>query len=144
LEFDYPAFWAWHDHSRPTQQAHGAAYATYVGVWKSRLRIILGNHRVIRFVDKSHQTTRSFCATCGTPVLYERSRSPKMVNIPRALFEKRTGREPRYHIALQESPEWAYRGEPLGPLKGFPGVVWARPRKQRRPSESDRLWPMNG
>ena len=129
LEIDYPAFWAWHDHSRPTQLAHGAAYATYVGVWRSRLRITLGHQRIVRFEDKAQHTARSFCATCGTPLLFERSRSRGMVNVPRALFETRTGREPRYHIALEESPEWAYRGEPLGPLKGYPGVLWARPRK---------------
>lgn len=144
LEFDYPAFWAWHDHSRSTQHAHGAAYATYVGVWKSRFRIVLGDKRIVRFFDKVRQTTRSFCATCGTPLLYERSRSPRMVNVPRALFEKRTGREPRYHIALEESPEWAYRGEPLGPLKGFPGVVWARPRKKRPTAAADRASQAGG
>jgi hypothetical protein len=132
LEIDYPAFWAWHDHSRPTQLAHGAAYATYVGVWTSRFRITLGHQRIVRFEDKAQHTARSFCSTCGTPLLFERSRSRGMVNVPRALFETRTGREPRYHIALEESPEWAYRGEPLGPLKAYPGVLWARPRKTRR------------
>jgi hypothetical protein len=30
-----------------------------------------------------------------------------MVNIPRALFDSRTGREPLYHVAIQDSPEWA-------------------------------------
>ncbi len=94
LEIDYPAFWAWHDHSRATQQAHGAPYATYVGVWKSRFRFVLGDDRVIRFEDKARRTARSFCATCGTPLLFERSHSPQMVNVPRALFEQRTGREP--------------------------------------------------
>ena len=138
LEFDFPAFWAWHDHSRRAQRAHGAAYATYVGVWKSRFRIVSGANRVVRFRDNAHRTTRSFCGTCGTPLIYERPRSPHMVDIPRALFETRTGREPRYHIGIDESPEWAYRGEPLGPLKGFPGVVWARPRKRARTTESDR------
>ena len=55
-----------------------------------------------------------------------------MVNIPRALFAGRTGREPLYHIAIEEAPEWAYRGEPLVPLKGFPGVVWERPGRKKR------------
>lgn len=136
LEIAYPAFWAWHDHSRATQHAQGAAYATYVGVWKSRFRFISGDDCVARFEDKTQGSERSFCAVCGTPLLYERSHSPQMVNIPRALFEKRTGREPRYHVALDESPEWAYRGESLGPLKGFPGVLAARPRKTRRTSRS--------
>ena len=65
------------------------------------------------------------------------TRSAHMVNIPRALFSSRTGREPRYHIAIHELQDWTYLGEPLVPLKGFPGVVWERPprnsaRKKRR------------
>jgi len=55
-----------------------------------------------------------------------------MVNISRALFQNRTGREPRYHIGIDELQEWAYTGEPLGPLKGFPGVVWERRRRKKR------------
>ena len=50
---------------------------------------------------------------------------------PRALFEGRTGREPLYHVAIEEMQEWTYRGEPLRPLKGFPGVVWERPRRKK-------------
>jgi hypothetical protein len=131
VEISIPAFWAWHDHSRTSQRAHGAACATYVGCWKSRVRIVKGAPSVTRFEDEEKRTARSFCACCGTPIFYERSHSPQMVNIPRALFETRTGREPRYHIAIGETPEWAYRGEKLAPLKGFPGVVWERPGRKK-------------
>jgi hypothetical protein len=55
-----------------------------------------------------------------------------MVNVPRALFKTRTGRQARYHIAIEETPKWAYLGEPLSPLKGFPGVVWDRSRRKPR------------
>jgi hypothetical protein len=54
------------------------------------------------------------------------------VNSPRALFSDRTGRQPLYHIAIEELQEWTYAGEPLVPLKGFPGVVWSRPKKTPR------------
>jgi len=37
LEIDVPAVWAWHDHSRAGRRAHGGAYATYVGSWRSRI-----------------------------------------------------------------------------------------------------------
>lgn len=133
LEIDFPAFWAWHDHSKASQHAQGAAYTTYVGVWRSRFRITAGDEAVTRYEDKAAGTARSFCARCGTPVLYERGHSSKMVNIPRALFRNRTGREPRYHVAIEQAPDWAYAGETLGPLKGFPGVVWARPKKPKQP-----------
>jgi hypothetical protein len=137
IEIDVPARWAWHDHSSATRRAHGAAYATYVGSWRSRFRVTKGLTKITRFQDEATGTARSFCARCGTPLIYERARSAHMVNIPRALFSSRTGREPRYHIAIQELQDWTYLGEPLVPLKGFPGVVWERPtrnlaRKKRR------------
>jgi hypothetical protein len=132
VEIDFPAFWAWHDHSKASRHAHGAAYATYVGCWRSRFRVTQGAAGITRFEDKSTKTARSFCARCGTPLIYERGHSPKMINIPCALFHKRTGREPRYHIAIEEAPEWAYREEKLVPLKGFPGVVWERPGRKKR------------
>jgi hypothetical protein len=63
---------------------------------------------------------------------YERPRSAKMVNIPRAVFETRTGREPRYHMFGHEAADWTYLGGTLAPLKGYPGVLFERPRKKRR------------
>jgi hypothetical protein len=133
LEIDVPARWAWHDHSHRSRHAQGCAYATYVGSWRSRFRILHGSASITRFEDVQAGTARSFCATCGTPLFYESTRSPQMVNIPRALFRERTGREPRYHIALQEQADWTYLGEPLVPLKGFPGVMWERPGRKKRP-----------
>jgi hypothetical protein len=133
LEIDVPARWAWHDHSTASRLAHGAAYATYVGSWRSRFRVVEGEDGIRRFRDAGTGATRSFCGRCGSPLMYEQKRSPNMVNIPRALFETRTGREPLYHIAIEELREWAYTGERLVPLKGFPGVVWTGSgRKKRR------------
>ena len=132
FEIDVPARWAWHDHSPASRRAHGAAYATYVGSWRKRFRITKGKTSLTRYEDKATKTVRSFCASCGTPIAYERPRSPHMVNIPRALFSGRTGRQPLYHIAIEELQEWAYTGEPLVPLKGYPGVVWQRSKKKKR------------
>jgi hypothetical protein len=53
-----------------------------------------------------------------------------MINIPRALFASRTGREPRYHLNLDQLADWAWTGGKLAPLKGYPGVLWERPRKR--------------
>lgn len=131
FEIDTPARWAWHDHSAAGRRAHGAACATYVGSWKSRFRFTAGEAGVTRFRDKAAGVTRAFCARCGTPLTYERGRASQMVNIPRGLFTERTGREPRYHIAFAEAPDWAWTGEALAPLKGFPGVLWERPRKRK-------------
>ena len=131
LEIETPAVWAWHDHSAASRHAQGCAYATYVGSWKSRFRILEGEEYIARFEDETRGTARSFCARCGTPLMYERPRATKMVNIPRALFAGRTGREPRYHMFLAEAADWTSMGETLAPLKGYPGVMWERPRKKK-------------
>lgn len=130
IEFDFPAFWAWHDHSPATRHAHGSAYATYVGAWKSRVRVLEGADKLARFQHSETGSSRSFCKRCGTPIFYERPHAPKWINMPRALFSGRTGREPRYHIGLAEAAEWEYRGEPLVPVKGFSGVMWTRTRRK--------------
>jgi hypothetical protein len=132
LEIDVPARWAWHDHSAASRRAQGCAYATYVGSWRSRFRILQGAGSITRFEDREAGTARSFCSRCGTPLFYERARSPQMVNIPRALFTTRTGREPRYHMHLAEQADWTWRGEPLAPLKGYPGVMRERPGRRKR------------
>lgn len=132
LEIDVPAIWAWHDHSAAGRRAHGGAYATYVGSWRSRFRILQGEGALTRFEDTEAGSVRSFCARCGTPMLYERANSPRVINIPRALFATRTGREPRYHVRLHEQADWVWQGEPLSPLKGYPGVMRERPRRKPR------------
>lgn len=132
LEIGVPARWAWHDHSAASRRAHGAAYATYVGSYKSRLRITNGETSIARYEDKAAGCVRCFCKRCGTPLMFERAHSPTMVNVPRALFSGRTGREPLYHVGIEELQEWTYLGERLVPLKGFPGVVWTRPKKKRQ------------
>jgi hypothetical protein len=140
FEIDVPAVWAWHDHSAASRHAQGAAYATYVGSWKSRFRMLAGEAHVSRWEDAERGTVRSFCARCGTPLFYERPGSPKMINIPRALFTSRTGREPRYHMSLDEQADWIWLGEPLMPLKGYPGVMIERPRKKQRTPPRDPMF----
>jgi hypothetical protein len=57
--------------------------------------------------------------------------APKWVNIPRALFLSRTGRQPLYHLNIGELQDWIYSGAKLSPLKGYPGVVWERPKRKK-------------
>jgi hypothetical protein len=137
LEIDFPAFWAWHDHSAASRRAHGAAYATYIGCSRKHARVVKGQSSIARFEDTHTESARSFCSRCGTPLLYERKRWPHMVNIPRALFTGRTGRQPRYHVAIEELQDWTYTGNRLVPLKGYPGIVWERPKSRRRPRNID-------
>jgi hypothetical protein len=139
LEIDFPAFWAWHDHSAASRRAHGAAYATYVGCWRKHVRVTRGAKKISCFEEKATGAKRSFCSHCGTPLFYERKRSRHMINIPRALFDMRTGREPRYHLSIGELQDWAYTGEKLVPLKAYPGVMFERPKSAKRPRGAELL-----
>jgi hypothetical protein len=133
-----PARWAFHDHSEASRRAQGCAYVTYVGSYRSRFRFLEGEAVVTRHEHEG--TTRSFCSRCGTPLSMERKRSPTMINLPRALFAGRTGREARYHTSLDEAPDWEYGGGKLVPLKGYPGVMWERPKpRKKRPLIDDFL-----
>ena len=139
IEIDVPARWAWHDHSRASRHAQGCAYATYVGSYKSRFRVVAGEDCLTAYEDLAAGTVRRFCARCGTPITYERTASRTMVNIPRAVFSERTGREARYHMHLGEQADWTWAGEKLFPLKGYPGVMWRPPRRGKRARETDAL-----
>ena len=119
-------------HCRMCQKAFGAFFGPLVPA--PGLRWTRGTPK---YFQSSNRVKRGFCDACGTPLTYVRDHAPKMVNIPRALFETRTGREPRYHLAVEQSADWEYRGETLAPLKGYPGVMWARPRKPRPPALHD-------
>jgi hypothetical protein len=92
--------------------------------------VTAGERDIARYEDT--RAVRSFCRRCGTPLIYESAHAPHMVNIPRALFASRTGRQPLYHVGIEEMQDWTYTGEKLVPLKGFPGVVWSRSKKKKR------------
>jgi hypothetical protein len=126
-----PAFWAWHDPSPATRKAHGAGYATYAGVWRKRMHLIEGEDALRRYCDPETFEIRTFCEICGTPIFYERRHGASMVNVPLAIFEQGLGREPRYLRRPEEIQEWIYLGEPLTPLKGYPGIFRVRMKRRR-------------
>ena len=59
IEIGIPARWAWHDHSSADRRVHRAAYATYVGSWRSRFRVTKGKAKITRFLEKATGRTRA-------------------------------------------------------------------------------------
>jgi hypothetical protein len=131
LAIRVPAFWAWHDHAPATRKAHGAGYATYAGIWRKRLRLIQGEDALRRYCDPDSFEIRTFCETCGTPIFYERHHGAAMVNVPFGIFEGPVGREPIYLRRPEEIQDWLYLGEPVAPLKGYPGTFRIRRKRGR-------------
>jgi hypothetical protein len=76
IEPDMPLFWAWHDHSGPSRVAHGAAYATYVGCWKSTVRVSRGEDVLARLdAVKRRHVRRSAYARVARRSIMSRSSS---------------------------------------------------------------------
>src|SRR4051794_41909113 len=76
FEIDYPARWAWHDHSSASRHAHGAAYATYVGSWRKRFRFTKGAAVVTPLEEKAAKNARSLFARRGAPPVFQGARPP--------------------------------------------------------------------
>ena len=136
LEIDFPAFWAWHYYfcGKPSR-ARRRVCDLYRLFWRKHARVAQGQRSIARFEDAKTGSTRSFCSRCGTPLLDERQRSLHTVNIPRALFTGRTGREPRYHVAIEELQDWGLHGQTPCPPQGLsryclgtPEIAEAHPR----------------
>jgi len=130
FEIDVPARWAWHDHSATSRRAHGAAYATYSEAGASVFRITRGEALIARYEDKPTKTVRSFCSQCGTPLIYERARSPHMVNIPRAaVLGPHRPPAALSHRDRGIAGVGLYRRATCA-LERLPGVVWQRSKKE--------------
>jgi len=99
------------------------------------VRVTGGADVLAPFEDTERRQVRTFCSRCGTPVMFARGGSAKMVNIPRARVSERTGREAKYHVAIDQLQDWAYLGASVGPLKGYPGVSIEKARKAKAPRD---------
>ena len=134
FEIDVPARWAWHDQDRePAARRIGAAYATYVGSWRKRFQVTDGGADHV-----AHFRIRR-AAACAAFAVAAARRSPMSGRARRtwSTFRARCSRAApaasrSITSRIEELQEWAYTGEPLVPLKGFPGVVWQRSKKKKR------------
>src|SRR5258707_14057356 len=70
IEIDFPARWAWHDHSSATRRAHGSAYATYIGSWRRRFWVTKGQAKITSFQDEGDRAAQSFCTPRGKPLTF--------------------------------------------------------------------------
>ena len=127
-EFDFPAFWAWH---RSLRGEPSRAPRRVCNLYRLLAHACLRGEGLRGCEDRVHP---KLLLPVRGAAAYERKCSPHMINIPRALFTGRTDREPRYHVAIEELQDWTYTGNRLVPLKGYPGIVWERPKSRWRPA----------
>ena len=107
IEIGVPARWAWHDHSFASRRAHGAAYATYVGCWRSRFHVIKGQSDITAFRDAETATVRNFCARCGTPLYSEAAVRPGFRVMRVGTLDEPGRLRPETAIWTRSAPAWA-------------------------------------
>ena len=96
-------------------------------------------------LDNEHRNGIFACAGCdlplyssdakydsgtGWPSFYQPLKNAVGTKEDDTLFTSRTGRETKYHLAIDQLQDWAYLGAPVGPLKGYPGVAVEKARKK--------------
>ena len=135
FEIDYPAFWAWHDHAgepaRARRRLRDLCRHLAQALW-----VTAGEAEIARYEDKMAGSARSFCRALRHAADLRACALKPHGQYPARAVSNRTGRQPIYHIGIDEAQDWAYGGERLVPLKGYPGVVWTRPGKKQRTSRS--------
>jgi hypothetical protein len=94
-----------HCHCNNCRRAHGAGFVTWAGVPDPQFRIEAGEDQLGRYATETG-ALRSFCRTCGTPILYASPRWAGEVHVAVACFDEPLDRLPAAHVYADRSPPW--------------------------------------
>jgi ribosomal protein S18 acetylase RimI-like enzyme len=100
------------------RRAHGAAYVTWFGVERERLRLTAGAEALSRYAS-SPQATRAFCSRCGSMLFFESSRWPDEVHVTLASLHGELDHAPAAHVFFDDRARWVAIGDRL-PRRGGP------------------------
>lgn len=105
FEFGLPTLWCAHCHCTLCRRAHGAGFVTWVGVDAGRFNLTTGTDSLVRYAS-SHGANRSFCANCGSTLLFESERWPGEVHVVLANIDTPIDREPAKHAFADDHAPW--------------------------------------
>jgi len=94
-----------HCHCSMCRKAHGAAFATYGSVRSEQHRFAEGGGLVRRYRSSEH-AIRSFCANCGSPLLWHRSNVPEWVSFPLGSLNTPYIAASQRHIHVSSKAPW--------------------------------------
>ena len=95
--------WCAHCHCADCRRHTGSALATFVGVEKARFSLSKGEFGVI---ESSPGVHRYFCATCGTPMAYERDELPEEIHLYLGTLEHPEEIRPTLEVFCRERLPW--------------------------------------
>lgn len=96
-----------HCHCGMCRKAHGAAFATYVGIEKSKFQIVSGEDKIASY-NSSGTIVRKFCSVCGSNIEWGGDpRFEDWVSIPLGLFDTPFVPETIGEIHVESCVPWA-------------------------------------
>ena len=121
FEIRLPTQWVAHCHCSMCRRAHGAGYVTWVGVDADRFGILAGEAGLRRY-GSSPSAVRSFCGTCGSPLLFQSDRWAGEVHVTRASIAGPLDREPQAHAFFSDKANWVFADDGLPRRGGASGT----------------------
>ncbi len=97
--------WVTHCHCTSCRRASGAPMSTWVGVQDAQFALLGGEPAR---VESSPGVTRSFCASCGTPLTYQAERYPGEVHVMIGAFDDPGAFTPTHHVWTSERVPWLH------------------------------------
>ena len=92
-------------HCSMCRKAHGAAFATFVRVRTSGFRFLTGDNHLVRY-RSSPPVERSFCDTCGTPLLFLHDALADTAWLVAGTLDDDPGIRPSSHIFVASKAPW--------------------------------------
>jgi len=95
--------WCAHCHCADCRRHTGSAVATFFGVEKDQFTLKAGG---VGRIESSPGVYRSFCATCGTPMAYERDELPGEIHLYLGTLEHPEQMCPTLEVFCRERLPW--------------------------------------
>lgn len=90
-------------HCRICQRASGAPVTAWLTLPVDGFVYTLGEAAVFH---SSEHSQREFCAACGSPLVFRKSKPAKTVDVSLGSLDDNSGIKPHYHIWTQSSVDW--------------------------------------
>ena len=107
-----PSRWVAHCHCTRCQQAHGAAFVTWVSVDEAKAAIADPDDS-LHWYRAPGLGERGFCSTCGSPLFFRSSQWPGELHVARAAFREPVDRAPQMHGYFDTHVDWVQLGDAL-------------------------------
>ncbi len=94
-----------HCHCSQCRRLHGAAFATFGGVTRSKFKYISGESSICKYAS-SNSHDRVFCGNCGSNILVDLASEPDELYIAMGTVDGDPECPPGYHIYVGSKAPW--------------------------------------